>query len=71
LTWQAESLRYPGKHITEFYIGTLDDPSAHTPDRHWFECERIGWFDTADDLPRFSKLDGDGVEPVHIGPRSD
>ena len=68
LTWQAESVRFPGQHITEFYIGTLDDPSPHVPDRHWFESYRIAWFDTMDKLPRYSRLDGDGIEPIHIGP---
>lgn len=69
MTWQAKSLRFAGKHIVEFYVGTLDDPGLHVPDRHWFESERLAWFDTVDDLPRYSKLDCDGVAPVHVGPR--
>ena len=70
LTWQAESVRFPGQHITELYVGTLDDPSPHLPDRHWFESERIAWFDTMDKLPRYSRLDGEGIEPVHFGPKA-
>ncbi len=71
MTWQAESVRFPGKHITEFHIGTLDDPSVHVPDRHWFDSKRIAWFNTADNLPRYSRLDGEGTEPIHIGPKKD
>ncbi len=70
LTWQAESKRFKGKQIVEFYVGTLDDPSRHVPDRHWFESERLAWFDTADNLPRYGKLDEDGIQPLHIGPKN-
>ena len=61
-------MRYEGKFIIEFHIGAFDDPGPYVPDRHWMEFERLPWFDVADNLPRFEKLDI-GVEPTHIGPR--
>lgn len=67
MTWQAESVRFSGRHITEFYVGTLDEPSVVIPDRHWFESERIEWFDTIDNLPRYERLDGPGLKAVHVG----
>ncbi|MEL6287361.1 MAG: GFA family protein [Pseudomonadota bacterium] len=50
------------------YLGTLDDPSAIVPDQHVFEGERLAWFDTTDDTPRYagSSLTG---SPTHYGPR--
>jgi hypothetical protein len=69
LTWQAESVRFPGQHIVELYIGTLDDPNRYAPDRHWFQKDQLTWFETLDNLPRYSRLDADGVQPVHVGPR--
>ena len=59
LTWQAESFRFSGRHITEFYIGTVDEPKAVAPE----------WFDTVDNLPRYEGLDGPGIEAVHVGPK--
>lgn len=69
LSWEAVSMRYSGKPIIEFHIGTFDAPETFMPDRHWFEGERLAWFDIADKLPRFQKLDVD-VEPTHHGPRN-
>ena len=69
LTWEAISNRHPGKSIIEFHIGTFDDPEGFVPDRHWFEFERLPWFEVADNLPRFEKMDI-GVTPTHSGPRS-
>lgn len=68
LTWEGKSRLFAGKFITEFHISTLDDPLAFVPDRHWFDCERIAWFDTTDKLPRYRELDGQGIEPDHNGP---
>jgi len=67
LTWEGKSRRFAGKFITEFHISTLDDPVACVPDLHWFDGERIAWFDTTDDLPRYRELDGEGIEPDHHG----
>jgi hypothetical protein len=68
LTWEANSKRYDGKPIFEFHIGTFDDPSSFVPDRHWMEFERLPWFDVADNLPRYEKLDI-GVTLSHSGPK--
>ena len=68
LTWEAKSMRYEGKSIIEFHIGTFDDPNPYIPDRHWMEFERLPWFDIADNLPRFERLDI-GIAPTHSGPR--
>lgn len=34
-------------------LGTLDDPGAVPPTVHGWEAERVGWFQVADDLPRY------------------
>jgi hypothetical protein len=34
---------------------TLDDPALAPPEFHIYCESRIGWFDTADDLPRFAR----------------
>ena len=61
LTWEGESRRERGKSITEFHISTLDDPTRHVPKMHWYDGERLSWFDTNDELPRYAELDGEGV----------
>ena len=71
LTWEGESRRFAGKLITEFHISTLDDPLTYVPDRHWFDSERLAWFDIADSLPRYRELDGQGIEPDHNGPTAE
>jgi hypothetical protein len=40
----------------DFTIATLDDPSAVVPSFHIWTRSRIGWFDTADALPRHAKF---------------
>jgi hypothetical protein len=67
LTWEGESRREGGKLITEMHVGTFDDPERHRPVLHWFEEERLDWFDVADELPRYGKLDGPGIEPIRHG----
>ena len=52
----------------DFSVATLDDPDAVAPGYHIFVASRIGWFDTADDLPRHDKFRPDtrgleGTEP--------
>jgi hypothetical protein len=34
-------------------LASLDDPEAARPIHHIWTSSRIGWFDTADDLPRY------------------
>lgn len=67
LTWEGESHRFGGTFITEFHISTLDDPNTFVPDRHWFDDERLTWFDTDDLFPRYAELDGGGAKPIRYG----
>jgi hypothetical protein len=67
LTWEGESRREGGKLITEFHISTLDDPEGHVPKLHWFDDERLSWFETDDKLPRYRALDGDKIAPSRHG----
>jgi hypothetical protein len=71
LIWEGISRRFAGKSIIELHVSTLDDQTLFKPDRHWFESERIGWFDIDDKLPRYSELDGPGQVPVHFGAKTD
>ena len=45
--------RWDGLDIEMVQIGSLDDPELYPPDRHANCHNRISWFDTADDLPRY------------------
>ncbi|HEY0625197.1 MAG TPA: GFA family protein [Allosphingosinicella sp.] len=52
----------------DFSVATLDDPDAAAPGFHIFHSSRIGWFETADDLPRYARFRPqtrglDGTEP--------
>ena len=52
----------------DFTVATLDKPQLVRPGFHIFFASRIGWFDTADDLPRHDKFRPDtrgldGTEP--------
>ena len=67
LTWEGESF---GNIITEFHISTLDNPEKFVPDRHWYDSERIPWFDVADKLPRYHIFDHGGKESTHHGPKT-
>jgi hypothetical protein len=71
LIWEGISRRFADKSIIELHVSTLDDQTLFKPDRHWFESERIGWFDIDDKLPRYSELDGPGQVPVHFGAKTD
>ncbi len=49
LTYRAD--RFPGEvHI---YMSTLDEPQRYKPKFHVFHAEKIPWFDTDDELPRY------------------
>ncbi|HEY0052756.1 MAG TPA: GFA family protein [Caulobacteraceae bacterium] len=41
--------------LVDFTLATLDDPMAVTPGFHIWREERIGWFETADGLPRHAR----------------
>ena len=45
----------------DFTIATLDDPAAVVPGFHIWHGSRIGWFETADDLPRHARFRPDTV----------
>jgi len=65
LTWEGI---FEENAIVEFHIGTLDEPENFVPDRHWHHVKRIGWFDVADDLPRYRGVGMKDEEPYHYGP---
>ena len=55
LTWEGVS--GASGPIVEFHISTFDNPEDLVPTAHLFEPERIGWFDVADNLPRYEGID--------------
>ncbi|MFO1067914.1 MAG: GFA family protein [Geminicoccaceae bacterium] len=44
------SLAQPG--FIDITLASLDDPLLFPPEYHTWTASRIGWFETADDLPR-------------------
>ena len=40
-------------HIFEVTTNSLDDPAAQCPGDECWTCDDLGWFKSADDLPRF------------------
>ena len=55
----------------DFTVATLDDPDSVAPGFHIFQTSRIGWFETADDLPRHEGFRPDtrgleGSEPAEV-----
>ena len=60
--------RFPGE--VHLYIGTLADPARFAPRVHINAGEQLPWFEVADELRRFEKLGGKGVEPLRRGPRA-
>lgn len=40
----------------DFSVATLDDPNVLPPGFHIFHASRIGWFETADELPRHERF---------------
>jgi len=63
-----ETEKMPGEiHI---YAASLENPETVTPTCHVFESEKLGWFDTHDDLPRYATTRlGGKADPTHFGPR--
>ena len=47
----------------EIYVSTsaLDDPEALAPEVHIWTSHKLGWFETADALPRYPRFRADGV----------
>ena len=58
LSWAGS---WYGQSLVFVYIGTVDDPESVQPDRHAFCGNQLNWFDTADELPRFSATSPPGV----------
>jgi len=67
LTWEGRSKLPERGDVLELHISTFDSPEAFTPTNHVFYPERIGWFDVADELPRYCGLDYNS-EMVRRGP---
>jgi len=65
LTWEDD---HEAHGVVQFHIGTVDEPDALVPDRHWYHEERIAWFDVADNLPRYRGAGIQGEEPYRRGP---
>ena len=42
-------------------ISALDDPEALAPEVHIWTSQKLGWFETADTLPRYPRFRADGV----------
>lgn len=59
--------RHPGE--VHLYVGTLEAPSRFVPKGHVHVAEQLPWFEVSDDLPRYERLGGKGVEPVRRGSR--
>ena len=57
LTWEGDGGDLG--MICELHISTFDDPTTLEPTGHAFYGERISWFETADDLPRYEGFVGD------------
>ena len=52
----------------DFSVATLDDPDAVPPGFHIFHASKVGWFESADTLPRHDRFRPDtrgldGTEP--------
>ena len=46
-----ESTRWPGE--IHLYAISLDDPKNYTPQLHCHYAERVDWFHTVDELPKY------------------
>ena len=42
-------------------ISVLDDPTVMAPDTHIWRSERLPWFETTDDFPRYLQFKSGGV----------
>ena len=72
LFWQGNPASFGGADvdITEVTIGSLDRPQDFAPDQHWYDSERLPWFDVADNLPRFARLRHGSDRPIRHGPKA-
>jgi hypothetical protein len=60
-----ENARIPDE--VHLYAASLDDPLRVTPTRHVYVEERLAWFDTADELPRYARTSRGGAQPISAG----
>lgn len=44
-----------GAETLDVAVGSLDEPGSVTPAHHVYDSRRIGWFEVADQLPRYEK----------------
>jgi hypothetical protein len=51
----CENASFDAAKTIEVNVGCMDDPSAFPPEYHIYAKDRISWFDTADDLPRYAE----------------
>ncbi len=42
-------------------VCALDDPEALAPEIHIWTSDRLAWFETADELPRYRRFRADGA----------
>lgn len=52
-----------GAETVEINLGCLDAPASSPPKHHIYEANRIPWFETADDPPKYAGSKS-GSEPV-------
>ncbi len=67
LTWEG-TVEELGGALIEVFISTTDDPDALVPTYHIWHEERIKWFETPDNLPRYRGWMHDGSEPYLRAP---
>ena len=62
--------REDGSRTVDINLGSLDDPESVRPEYHIWTASRIGWFDTADALPRYPDAGPDAAPPAtaSVGP---
>ena len=57
LTWEGDGGEFGP--LVELLISTFDDPNAFAPQGHLHHAERISWFETTDNLPRYRVWDAE------------
>jgi len=55
LTWEGDGGEFGP--LVEVLISTLENPNDFTPESHLHHGERISWFETTDNLPRYRVWD--------------
>ena len=63
LTWETTHPHYGT--ICAIHVSSFDDPDAQKPSAHSFYPEKLCWFDSADDLPRYETFVADGKLARH------